>query len=106
MHENQENKARMYLGDRKYNIYKWYTLNFEEKPVYVTSNKCMWKYFLNGFITAFTASLANHKDKHYCPWCCTEVDSISYNDSPIYTFGCNKCRTRLAKDSDGIPKET
>ncbi len=88
-------KTKITLTERQYKIYKWYLLNFEEKTKYNISLLCIFKYSLDGFLSVYTWEKS--LDNNYCPHCCTKVDSISYDDSPIYTYGCNACRTRKDK---------
>ncbi len=81
---------------RQYRIYEWYILSFKEKPKYIPNSKCMFKYILDGFITGLSIGLYWKTKQKYCPWCCTPVDNISYHESPIFTYGCNHCRTKLS----------
>jgi len=80
------------LTPRQYKIYEWYFLNFKKKELHDIVPLCIFKYTLDGFISLYT--LGKSLDNRYCPHCCIKVDSISYNDSPIHTYGCNNCRTR------------
>ena len=88
---------------RQYNIYKWYLLNFKEKNNIKKSIEASMfvrttKYFLTGFLHGFSLFLWNPRKKHFCPHCTTPVDDITFYESPLYMYGCDKCRTKIKEN--------
>ena len=87
---------RYILSEREYNIYEWHILNFKEKDYKFNYGTKMIIIFINSLLNIFTFGYV--KRKYYCPYCSSKVNKLSYHDSPIFSFGCEKCRIKLDKD--------
>ena len=61
---------------------------YKEKKI--TSGKCRFKYFLNGFFSPFTPSM-----QKYCPNCCEKISNEEYFEFGTFVFGCKSCREKL-----------
>ncbi len=72
-----------------YESIKLHMFNYEPKErTEKQRRKCFWKYFWNGFFF-------RKADTKYCPFCCNEIPRDDYFNLPIFTYGCEKCRTKL-----------
>jgi len=73
-------------------ILRMYLFNYIKKDL-DNMNKDRFKIiFIRSFLRGFTFNLI--KKKYTCPYCLNEVDEYDYNNHPIYTYGCRKCRER------------
>lgn len=55
------------------------------------AGKCVWKYFLNGFLSPFKPI-----HQKYCPHCCEKITDKEYFEFlGAFSVGCANCRTEV-----------
>ena len=82
----------IFTGSRKWFIYSWYANTFEKKNFIFNHSRRLINILFNQFLIGFTFGLI--KKKYFCPYCSSSVNKLSFKNSPIYTYGCNNCRTK------------
>ena len=77
------------MTTQKRNIYKTYLIKYKEKLTLLSTN-IFSKSFINIFLNDFTFNLI--KRKYFCPRCESVITKFDFDNHPIYTYGCYKCR--------------